>query len=462
MMHRTHSKSLRARVRLEIAERSPSAAFTFAFVAVIALIRPFVPGPYENIVRLGAAIALAASLFRYHRAQQVLSVGKATDTDYRLLSIAIALNSVGWSLVFSASTYGALVKGESYYFPTFVMIAFASGSVISLSSARYLSQTFVGLNLGTQLLTLAYARFVKGIAVEWELLLVYPVGAMYLAREARLLRRQLIARHINQIRLEIANRRLFRSRQELVDQTARTVHASRLASLGEMAGGVAHEINNPLAIIHLSLESFQLQLKRTATQIDSKALETIRRCQAAVDRISAIVRGLKNFSRAGDQDPLVPVTIRQLMQDTMGLCAEKLKAHQVKFQLEGDLDAEVLCRPVEIAQVLINLVNNAFYVTTALPPEERCLCLEVREEAQSVCVRMTNTGAAITPAAREKLFQPFFTTKPPGEGTGLGLSISRAIAKRHGGDLSLDEGAKLTTFVLRLPRHERSGAPAEL
>lgn len=456
------NRTLRERLQLEVAERSPRAAATFALVALMVIIHPFVQGGFYGLIRLGASIAFLASAYRWWRSRALIRENFVGRGDYRQLSIAIWLNALGWALAFGSGTYAALLKNESFLFPTFVMMGFATASVITLSSDRYLSQVFVTANLGSQLLALMLAHFVHHVPVEWELFLIYPILGTYLTREAWSLRHQLIARHINQMRLEIANRRLFRSRQELVEQTSRTVHASRLASLGEMAGGIAHEINNPLAIIHLSLESFQVQLRRTHTELDAKAQDILQRCQSAVNRISVIVRGLKNFSRTGEQDPLVAVTIRQLVQDTLGLCSEKLKAHQVKLELEGELDAEVLCRPVEIAQVLINLINNAFYVTIELPAPERRITLRAQREGRSVSLALSNTGAAIPQKVREKLFQPFFTTKPPGEGTGLGLSISRAIAKRHGGDLSLDVRAHPTTFVLRLPYHEPSSAPAEL
>jgi len=402
-------------------------------------------------MQVAAGAAVIASLHRFWESRKAAREGFVADAAYRRLAFSILVNAVSWAVYFTLCHAEALYARETFIASFMMLIGFCSASLISLSASRYLSQAFVVFNLLPQLILMSYVIFFTDIPLDRAAPLLLLAFLCYLLREAGHLRQEMVERYRGQLRLELANRRLRQSREELVEQTARTVHASRLASLGEMAGGIAHEINNPLAIIELSFESFKITHAKLYGALDERVAHILDRSHKATRRISAIVKGLKNFSRAGDRDPMVDTLVGQIIDDTLGLCAEKMKAHAVDLNLEGDAEKLVRCRPIEIAQVLINLINNAFDVVVELEPSARKITIGIRETDGYISLEVSNEGPPIPEAVAEKLFQPFFTTKPPGAGTGLGLSVSHAIAKGHGGVLSLVKDAPRTTFALKLP-----------
>lgn len=443
--------SIRQQLQLEIATRGVSAAAAFTSLGIAFLFYAFGRNLVDTYMRVTAFVIIVVGVIRFWVSRRASRAGVVTPGQYRVLTATIVINSLAWGFYFFLAHGEALYDGDSFFASYILLAGLSVASLVSISASSYFSQLFSLANVGGQLVLFTYANFFTDRNVDPAMLIFQPIFIVWLLREAVQFRRQLINRFKVQFRLETANRRLRRSREELVDQTARTVHASRLASLGEMAGGIAHEVNNPLAIIDLSLESFKITHAKIYGPLDERAGAILDRGQKAIRRISAIVKGLKNFSRAGDHDPLENVAIGQVIDDTLGLCAEKMKAHAVDLRVKGDRALTLHCRPIEIAQVLVNLINNAYDVVRDLPPAERFIHIESRSEGARVRISVRNGGPLIPDAVAEKLFQPFFTTKPPGQGTGLGLSVSHAIAQKHEGDLYLVAGTPRTTFVLELP-----------
>lgn len=241
-------------------------------------------------------------------------------------------------------------------------------------------------------------------------------------------------------------RQLEAERQKVRGQI---IASAGLSALGEMAGGVAHEVNNPLAIIvgHAQL----LEQLLDSEKFDKKAetmgiLEIIRNTAWRIDRI---VRGLKSLSRDASSDPMTSARIESVIDDTLSVCAEKFKHRGVRLVVEGDADAQVLCRPTQLSQVLLNLLSNALDAVESAPRKH--VAVSVVRNGLDVELRVSDSGAGVEAGLRDKIFQPFFTTKDVGKGTGLGLSISRRIVEGHRGALELDVARSETTFVIRLP-----------
>jgi PAS domain S-box-containing protein len=249
--------------------------------------------------------------------------------------------------------------------------------------------------------------------------------------------------------LDLTERKLLED--QLDHERARMHYASKMATLGEMAGGIAHEINNPLTII----EGYAQQL---SVWVDQEPFDKLRvKVQAkkisdTVLRIARIVRGLRTFSRDGTLDPVQKTNLRQLVDDTLGLCAEKFRLAEIQLMTPApaDLDLTIDCRATELAQVLLNLLFNARDAVKDL--KEKWVKLAVADIGNFVEFSVTDSGGGIDPRIRERMMQPFFTTKDVGQGTGLGLSISRGIVEAHGGRLFYDEQAKHTRFVFILPK----------
>lgn len=234
------------------------------------------------------------------------------------------------------------------------------------------------------------------------------------------------------------------------EQRAQMVTASKMSALGEMAGGIAHEINNPLAILQLCARQI-LRIVRTEATPNHRLIQTAENIRQTTDRIAAIIRSLRAISRDGHGDPFMKTPVRTLIDDCLELCAARFQSHDITLSV-ADFDPGLIvwCRSVEILQVLLNLLNNAF---SALEPlNEKWVRIGVHEQGPYVDIDVIDSGRGIAPEYQDKLFLPFFTTKPVGSGTGLGLSISRAVAQGHHGDLWLDSSSPQTRFVLRIPK----------
>ncbi len=222
-----------------------------------------------------------------------------------------------------------------------------------------------------------------------------------------------------------------------------------MASLGEMASGIAHEINNPLAII-TAKTAHLMKVLEAGTVDPLSARKDLVRIQQTAYRIASIVKGLRAFSRSADRDPFAAVSLDNLINDTLSLCHERFKNSGVELILRDIPNVSIDCRGSQISQVLLNLLNNAFDVVQALPA--KWVSLSVAElPSEKIQFSVTDSGNGISPDIVEKLMQPFFTTKDVGKGTGLGLSIARGIIEDHGGQIYYDKTSANTRFVFELP-----------
>ena len=240
--------------------------------------------------------------------------------------------------------------------------------------------------------------------------------------------------------------------QKLIDlemAQAKLIETSNLASLGEMAGGIAHEINNPLTIINGYLD--RLLLLESRIRLTTEEMQKlVDAAQKTVFRIRGIVNGLRNFSRDSQHESLTTTRVGDIIEETLDLCREKFRNHAVDLKVEGALTTEVCCRKLQISQVLINLLNNAFQaVRDAAVKEVR---IDVQEAGPDILIAVTDSGPGIPAGLQHKMFQPFFTTKEVGQGTGLGLSISKGLIESQNGSLQFDPSSPRTRFVVRLPR----------
>ncbi len=234
--------------------------------------------------------------------------------------------------------------------------------------------------------------------------------------------------------------------QAELEQSQRTaVHASRLASLGEMAGGIAHEINNPLMIITSRISLIQKIIDDPSTQVD-RIQSDLEKVKQTTFRIAKIVKGLLTFARDGEQVEFQNFQVESILNDVSALCGEKAKAGGIDIQFFAENNLTVFGNTVQISQVILNLINNSIDATSSL--ENRWIKVEVKYLARSNQIRfsVTDSGNGIDKQQIGKLMQPFFTTKGVGKGTGLGLSVSKGLIENHGGVLTYDESSKNTRF----------------
>lgn len=233
--------------------------------------------------------------------------------------------------------------------------------------------------------------------------------------------------------------------RELEISKIQLINSSKMASLGEMASGMAHEINNPLAIIQGKVKVISMMLEDLQVNQPSVFTE-IHKIKLTTDRIDKIVKGLRNFSRASNNDPFEPVQLQKLMDETLDLCSEKFKAHGIDLKIHPIPNVSILCRPSQIAQVFINLLNNASDAIEDL--KTKWIEIGFHIDGPKVCIYFTDSGAGIPPEIAARIMEPFFTTKEVRKGTGLGLSIAKSIVDTHHGTITLDQSHPNTRFVI--------------
>ncbi len=242
---------------------------------------------------------------------------------------------------------------------------------------------------------------------------------------------------------------------ELEMSRIRLTSKSRLASLGQMAGGIAHEINNPLAVIQGYAMTLRKLVGEGPPHDAERVHHVVSRIEATVERAARIVRSLRTLSRDAENDPLVDYSVARLLEEVLDLCRERFRNNDISLVCDMvDPGVLVQCRPVELGQVLLNLLTNAF---DSLQPMEaragtRRVIVGVSRDGDRVRIRVSDNGPGISPEHVEQIFFPFFTTKEVGKGAGLGLPISMQIVKAHGGRLWYEQEGEETCFLVELRR----------
>lgn len=249
--------------------------------------------------------------------------------------------------------------------------------------------------------------------------------------------------------LRLSSDEMSRLYKELETNTKKMIFESKMLTLGEMASGVAHEINNPLIILLSSVEI----LKENLPENDSSNSALIDNVESSIERIRLIVKGLKSFSRNSENDPFVVSSLQEVVQDSLSLCQEKIKMSNINLHLTiPESPMRVKCRPAQITQVIVNLLNNSRDAVAT--HTDKWIGVSLEELDSCYKLRVTDSGQGIPMSVQEKLFNPFFTTKPIGLGTGLGLSISKGIVDEHHGKISVDNSCANTCFIITLPKLE--------
>ncbi len=243
------------------------------------------------------------------------------------------------------------------------------------------------------------------------------------------------------------------AQQTILEQQARLIAASKLSALGEVAAAITHEINNPLGVILGRCEMLREMLNDGNTNTDElkKMTEMI---EITGRRIEKIVKSMRTFTHGSESEMMQPYLISEIVTGALDLVTQKFRDHGIGFSYDSlDPKLEIFCRPTQILQILVNLLNNAHDAAEKL--SERWVRLEIITREDEFEFRVIDSGKGISPAVQQKLFTPFFTTKDIQYGTGLGLSISKRLAEKQGGSLELDFASPNTCFVLNIPRKPR-------
>ena len=228
---------------------------------------------------------------------------------------------------------------------------------------------------------------------------------------------------------------------------------SRLAAMGELAAGIAHEINNPLAIFLGQIEKFKKRLNQnremTVTEIENNLCDM----EKNVFRMNNIIKGLLSFARGGTNDAFEIKSIHEHLNDSIVLMNERIEKSQTKVVIESyfkNANFFVKSKPGQLCQVILNLICNSIDAIEGL--SEKWVSINLVEVGDHYFViSITDSGQGISTSDQSNIARPFFTTKPAGKGSGLGLSICKKILNDLGGNLEYNSNSKNTQFLIKLP-----------
>ncbi len=429
----------------------------FALGCIAAAVRPEIDPWSCALAAVAAATLNAFNQWALSRWQWIgLATSLAVLGDVFLMTY-LALATGGASSPFVAM-YFVQVLASAMLVRSRIAFACAAASVVGLAS--------ITLIAGPAEVSAVAATADPAWVVVWSAFFFFGLGLVayvggYVSRQLRQREEALERSNASLRRALDAERRArgdLRVASERLDATERQLeHSEKMRSLGDFVAGVAHELNNPIAVTAANLEVLE-------EEIDGSVLEIVADCREATSRAARIVADLRQFSRATPSRQWRSVDLNQRVRRTVEL-ARHMFGSGVQLDLRLDAVPELELIPEEIDQVLMNLLSNAaravggdgrVEVTTTAVDDPREPC---------VVVAVSDDGPGVSADVAGRIFEPFFTTRPEGEGVGLGLSLSFAIVERHGGVLRVDdrftEGARFE-MVLPVSLSERSQTHSQL
>lgn len=244
--------------------------------------------------------------------------------------------------------------------------------------------------------------------------------------------------------------RYYLENLKLKDQQIEIVNSARMSSIGLMAASIAHEINNPLTIIIGRSNKAIKMLNSEQGDISKEDIKVyFGKILDASIRMTKIISGVKVIARDANNDQFEVIKLEKIVEHVTDYLSERYKVHGVELIIDEIPDVELKCRESQITQVLVNLLNNAYDAVESL--SEKWIKISFKIVDRKVQVLIMDSGFGIAPEIREKIMNPFFTSKITNKGTGLGLYISSKILKEHLGDIRYDTSYRHTTFVIELP-----------
>jgi C4-dicarboxylate-specific signal transduction histidine kinase len=226
------------------------------------------------------------------------------------------------------------------------------------------------------------------------------------------------------------------------------ISSARLATLGEMVAGIAHELNNPLAILSGRIQVLRNRLASGLLSNEELLVELDKQSQS-VFRVSKIIKGLRSFARPSERETSENVEPSKGVEDALDFCRGRYHKRNIDVRLAVVCSDLVKCVPVQLTQILLNLLNNSLHAVEELPV--KWVEIKTLRNGKMVDFFVSDSGLGVPDEIVGRIFEPFFSTRNQQVGTGLGLSISRGLAESNGGTLRYVSGAANTTFVLSLP-----------
>lgn len=243
--------------------------------------------------------------------------------------------------------------------------------------------------------------------------------------------------------------------KELDEKNMQLSHQSKLAGIGEMSANIGHEINTPLMVILSNLDLIKLLINKNKKSFDQKSLDqvikTVENSKKTTSQITDIIKALKKISSNPENTTIQDVNIMDLISESIVIFKEKLKKRSIFCEIENKThNSTIKANEVVILQVVTNLIQNAMDATENLSKEERWIKVLIESEDGNCKMSISNGGPCISEEIVDKIFDPFFSTKPVNKGTGLGLGICKKNIESMNGSFSLDNSS-CPKFVVTIP-----------
>lgn len=443
--------SLRQRLDIALAENSATSSAVFILVAILFYSMKFERGLSQDILGPVYGLIVIVNLCRFIFARKFLQKESYHSRLMKTLKVAIFFNGILWGVVLSGIRDFVDSGDSDSFFVLMAVSGMSASSVITLASSRWLAWFFQWCLLVPSIVIISIEYF-EGKSDMANIAIFLTVFVAYLFKQTKDSHQQMRDKIDHEMSLEKSNNDLKFSNQRIIEETAKSQHSARLAAIGEMAGGIAHEINTPLAVMLSNVEFLESLYQNNREQFDQTYEARSSKVKSAIERVSKIIKGLRSFAQQNDRQPKEEVNLKVIIDETLDFCAEKLRQNGVELRYKQIPDTPIMCHSVQISQVILNLINNSFYEVSFPEVSEKWIELVVQFRENDIKISAIDSGRGVPLEYQTKLFQPFFTSKGVGKGTGLGLSISKGIMRDHGGDLFFDPNSKHTKFDMILPR----------
>lgn len=448
MMNLEKNAYINEQIEIDYLKRAKNPPIAFISIAILLLCL----NKHENIYKLPITYLCIALIFF-----SIIRIINITQyfNNRRNIKDAILVNNI--TLIIKGLVWCALgiliifsYKDDNFQLIVMfiLLIAISAGSIITIPHKLVIFNIMNFLILlPVAVYSISQYFYSHDVSKLW-LLGYIAVSLVYNYYQAKLVNKEIHKRFQNEYDLKKSLEEVALSKKNLEEESIKTFHASRLSSLGQMAGSVAHEINNPLTIIQGLAKSISIH---DEGKLSEATLEKLSKISSTSDRIAKIVKGMKIISSKNDQVEHEVINISKVLEISIELYEEKLRNDNIHFKIENVTDPKILCNPLQISQILINLMSNALDALQKVDGE-KFITVKVIEDFLNhrVDIRVINNGPLLEEALAAKIFEPFFTTKSLGKGTGIGLSISQTLAHSNHGRLIYENYNNQICFTLQL------------
>lgn len=454
-----NDKIVSRKLRLEFYRRSTPGAIGFLASTIPLYFYPLITGPEQVFYNYLLILIILINISRIYFSR----VPKNFDGDiprqqHFIHSLMVTLNSICYGLLIGMCFYLQPIASNGFIISIILLSGITAASTTSLVLDRFLQNTFfvfAAIVPVVELFILAYSQQNKAYGTLASLLVVFILYLFVHSRQYYYKMCQLF-KYESQIldekyHLELVVEDLKKAQTEILKQKARANQAAHLAAIGEVAAGIAHEINNPLTIIQGNIKQIhQIAERESAIQIIDRSIKI----ENSINRISRIISGLKWTSSSKPSSVGEKVLFKNIVDRTLENYVERLD--KISLQVSKCPEVELHLEELQIIQVLSHLLDNA--ISALQSTINPTIKIDLQTDEQFLIIKIQDNGPGIPLEARTNIFVPFYTTKEIGQGTGLGLSIARGIIEHHGGTLTLNDdqaqNGNWTTFKILLPIHQ--------